>query len=136
MRKMTLGLVLIWTASITQQTFGQDFWYVPPGLDFGYRAGIDLGNGAGFGYGIGVGFTKNQGSATAPVFQPNQFLTSSTGNSVGQTPTPEITSNADKQTLLAESVAKKQNLELRRQKAKEEARLRNARYFQYLQSHR
>jgi|GEM_PF-3314471 len=62
MRRTTVFLSLIWCAVAYQEAHAQGFWYAPPGADFSYRYGIDVGNGLGFGYSFGYGY----GNAATP----------------------------------------------------------------------
>lgn len=142
MTRTTIALLLFSTALITSPSYGQEFWYAPAGLDYGSRAGINLGYGVGFGYGIGVGLSRNQGAAFSPVFQggqsgsnPYDYLQES-ANSLPDVMSPISPSRAEKQMLLQQSLVRKQAMEQRREAAREAARLRNARYFKYLEEHR
>lgn len=55
MKRLALGLSLVLSVVLYRDTHAQDFWYTPPGLDYGYYYGINLGSGVGFGYGAGIG---------------------------------------------------------------------------------
>lgn len=135
-------MLLISTAFIAPSAYGQEFWYVPPGLDYGARAGINLGYGAGFGYGVGVGFTGNQGWPAVPVFQGNRQSKDPFSNlsepvdAPVDLPTAVRPTPVQKQQFLKQNLAKKQAMEQRREVVRETARLRNARYIKYLDDQR
>jgi hypothetical protein len=134
MKRIASVIFLVGLTFGVRELAAQEFWYVPPGLDYGYRSGIDLGYGVGFGYGIGVGFKGNSGDfASAPSTIPH-------GENSGNTATSGPTNNShktsyDKTALLKQSHLKQQMKSERKEKAKADARLRNLRYFQYLESH-
>lgn len=56
MKLFVTTLSLLCGALAAGPVSAQDFFYIPPGGDFGYQYGIDLGDGVGYGYSFGYGY--------------------------------------------------------------------------------
>ena len=86
-----------------RQAVAQNFFYGPPGFEYGDYYGIGLGNGIGFGYGIGVGVSPNllNSSITDTYVPPFQELCESNPSfitrGVGTSSTNPVMQNVPKQ---------------------------------------
>ena len=131
MRPLTFAVLFAVSVLLGEAAFAQQFSYSLPGVDFGNRYGIDLGYGVGFGYGVGASFNGASGAILPTQPQPNQAITTSNL----EIPLSPAQRAAEKQRLKGAAAAKQLTIELRRAKAKEEAKERNARIREFQDSH-
>ena len=138
MKQLSFLLAFVGMALISQQGMGQEFSYVPPGLDFGYRTGINLGNGVVFGYGIGVGVNGTQKAVPVygPTFQSEGFQNNLTLQPFLPQAVASPNSKIDKQKKLEARLEKEQRRAERLAKARDDARARNERYLEYIERKR
>jgi hypothetical protein len=131
MRTLTSAVMVAFSLVSGHALFAQQFSYSPPGVDFGNRYGLNFGHGVGFGYGVGGSLNAASGS-TSGSFGPAQ----SQPLQVQTAPQLEVHLSpaqraAEKQRLKDAAAAKQQAIEIRRAKAREDAKERNARIREF-----
>ncbi len=130
MRTLTSAVMVAFSLVSCHALFAQQFSYSPPGVDFGNRYGLNFGHGVGFGY--GVGGSLNASGSTSGAFVPAQTLPLQV-QTAPQVAAPLSPSQraAEKKRLKDAAAAKQQAIEIRRAKAREDAKERNARIREF-----
>ncbi len=135
MRTWTLAFVVSFGVFSGRSAFAQQFSYSPPGYDFGNRYGLNLGYGVGFGYGVGASFNGNNDSTPSTVMPTQTLQLQVPISSQIEAPLTPAQRAAEKQRLKEAFAVKHQAIELRRAKAREEAKERNVRFRDFQESH-